>query len=512
MASISTVRYPPAPTDVAIYNPCRGFYSEWDFNATNPSLPTTSDYAKMKSRGNSVILFVLYMEGYTEKPIADTVLATLSSTLATIRAEGMKCVLRVAYSRSENVKEKDASKEWTMRHIDQLRPIIVPNLDVICLLQAGFIGVWGEWYYSKHYGRGDKTNTSQWQDRADILSYLLTNIPNIPILIRVVEYKRKFLNRPKSLAGSPSVTGANAFTDTHEARLGYHNDAFLSDEFDMGTWDNDKEYSCMVAESNWVPMMGETNAPISKERYGVENAMRRLEMEHWSLVNDAYHPEVLKEWRKGGGWDMIRNRLGYRFVLLEADFWNGPIVPDGGMVPGNIYTVGGWNRLFLANEGWARPFEMYRVEVLLVPTSVIASQGAITGTAMGYWACTSIDIRHWGPTATITVPPLALFIPNPSPETVIPGQYEVFINICDAYQSVQSIPSYRVVFANADLRNGAWAKSRINRMNHVLDIEASKMPTGPPQQGGGMGAMEWVELRKIALRDDGKGEWAWSMV
>ena len=37
----------------------------------------------------------------------------------------------------------DATKEWMLRHIEQLSPIFSEYEDVIDVVQAGFIGVWG---------------------------------------------------------------------------------------------------------------------------------------------------------------------------------------------------------------------------------------------------------------------------------------------------------------------------------------------------------------------------------
>ena len=38
----------------------------------------------------------------------------------------------------------DATKEWMLKHIAQLKPIFTEYEDVIDVVQAGFIGVWGE--------------------------------------------------------------------------------------------------------------------------------------------------------------------------------------------------------------------------------------------------------------------------------------------------------------------------------------------------------------------------------
>ena len=37
----------------------------------------------------------------------------------------------------------DATKEWMLKHIAQLKPIFTEFEDVIDVVQAGFIGVWG---------------------------------------------------------------------------------------------------------------------------------------------------------------------------------------------------------------------------------------------------------------------------------------------------------------------------------------------------------------------------------
>ena len=34
----------------------------------------------------------------------------------------------------------------------QLKPVLQKNEDVIFVLQAGFVGAWGEWYYTTHFG------------------------------------------------------------------------------------------------------------------------------------------------------------------------------------------------------------------------------------------------------------------------------------------------------------------------------------------------------------------------
>ena len=55
----------------------------------------------------------------------------------------VKCVLLMVFPQDGEAPYGDATKEWMLRHIEQLRPIFSEFEDVIDVVQAGFIGVWG---------------------------------------------------------------------------------------------------------------------------------------------------------------------------------------------------------------------------------------------------------------------------------------------------------------------------------------------------------------------------------
>ena len=46
----------------------------------------------------------------------------------------------------------DAPKNIVLNHIAQLKPLLQDNADVIACMQMGFIGTWGENYYSDYFG------------------------------------------------------------------------------------------------------------------------------------------------------------------------------------------------------------------------------------------------------------------------------------------------------------------------------------------------------------------------
>ena len=45
----------------------------------------------------------------------------------------------------------DAPLDIVLTHIEQLTPIFQDNADVISVVQAGFVGLWGEGYYTDHF-------------------------------------------------------------------------------------------------------------------------------------------------------------------------------------------------------------------------------------------------------------------------------------------------------------------------------------------------------------------------
>jgi len=64
-------------------------------------------------------------------------------------------VLRFAYEKSNRGVDYGPTLEWILRHVDQLAPVIRDNADVIYVMQAGFVGAWGEWHSATHVKQDD---------------------------------------------------------------------------------------------------------------------------------------------------------------------------------------------------------------------------------------------------------------------------------------------------------------------------------------------------------------------
>ncbi|KAE9546016.1 hypothetical protein FO519_010772, partial [Halicephalobus sp. NKZ332] len=173
----------------------------------------------------------------------------------TIRNAGIKCVIRFAYSVSTTVGQRDASKAQIISHIKQLEPLFLKNVDIIVSVQAGFIGTWGEWYYTDYFGM--PPSTSDYANRKEVLDTLLSAVP----VSRMVHLRTPLLKQ-KMTGTTQAITQSQAYDGSDRARLAHHNDCFLASATDEGTYTNiSVEYPYLHNETKYVAIGGETCAP-----------------------------------------------------------------------------------------------------------------------------------------------------------------------------------------------------------------------------------------------------------
>ena len=72
----------------------------------------------------------------------------------------------------------DAPRDLIVSHLAQLKPILQANADIIATVQVGFIGAWGEWYYTDYFGDQGSVSASQWDDRRAVVEALLSSLPS----------------------------------------------------------------------------------------------------------------------------------------------------------------------------------------------------------------------------------------------------------------------------------------------------------------------------------------------
>jgi hypothetical protein len=260
-----------APTTTATYtadltgvftNPERGFHNRYEIvndpavndyaSNTIPGFnPDMLDrtFARAHASGNTLIHSYLHLDKYQTSDLPPALLSNLGTGLAAIRAQGMKLVLRVAYVWDGYSAVTEPQME---RHIDQLAPVIAANADVILHLETGFFGAWGEWHSSPYTASSEE---SQAPVRYRLVKKLLSSTPaSLPVLIRYPIFNYEFAQRTTPPAGCPLPDNC-LMTTQDKDRLGFHDDCFLADTADIGTYDQNSWlgwFDVSVKKKQWV--------------------------------------------------------------------------------------------------------------------------------------------------------------------------------------------------------------------------------------------------------------------
>lgn len=423
-----SITYTPSTENFA--NPERGFYHHTgDCDKADFSQTTLQSYRT--SQGISLVMCVFYLAEYKNGPIAQTALDQLQQQINTVRAAGLKMVLRFAYTTS--TAGDDTAKDTILSHLDQLAPYLNSGKDVIAVVQAGLIGAWGEWYYTQNFGNAGTVTSTDWANRKAVTDKLLSVVPSTRMIqLRTPKFKR-------TMYSTTAVQPGNAFNGSALSRIGHHNDCFLASADDFGTYENTSvEYPYLQADTTYVPMGGET-CGSNPPRSSCPTATSELAQFHWSFINTDYEPTVLNSWSSGGCLADISKNLGYRF-RLESGTYPATASP-GGSLPVS-FTV--------HNDGYATPFNPRNLELVLRNTS----------TGSTYKLAMSSDPRRWTAGASTTVSQ-TLTLPTNLPA----GSYGLLLNLPDPLLSTR--PEYSIRLANQN----TWdATTGMNSLLHTLTV------------------------------------------
>lgn len=440
-----TVNYTPSANIIA--NPERGLqkYSitAGNYSTTNGAnnLPV-STLTNWKNSNDKVTIVYRYfmLDAFMNSDINAIYLNNIQNDFDNVRTAGLKIIARFAYSNSQGGGPQQPSKSQILAHIDQLSPILTANKDVIFSIQAGFIGTWGEWYYtnSSEFGSEGNISSAQWDNRKDVVDAMLASIPlEIPVQVRYVGVK-------ENLYGTSQLTEATAYQASPNARVGFYNDAFLNNFGDMGTYSTNQcenpvgtaAYNYLSNETKYLPMTGETNGlnPCqSGFRTTGDNALYEMELTNWSTINRDYHQDFWNQ-LSSAHYDEILRNLGYRFVLNSSTVTPNALDLD--------------LELNVTNIGFARPFKERDVFLILKNEDTNEITSFLIDT----------DIRTWESTITI----------NQSFEVGTPGTFELYLWMPDKDSSLSENSDYSIQLANADL----WdASTGFNNLQQRITLE-----------------------------------------
>ena len=110
-----------------------------------------SESAIYASDSVSLVQSYFYLTGFVGKDLSEDAFTTMDTYFNKLRELGKKAVLRFAYETAFMGRAGSGpTLEDVLRHMEQLKPFLAQNTDVIQVVQAGFIGAWGEWHSSFH--------------------------------------------------------------------------------------------------------------------------------------------------------------------------------------------------------------------------------------------------------------------------------------------------------------------------------------------------------------------------
>ncbi|MFT5183103.1 MAG: hypothetical protein ACI84C_000226 [Flavobacteriales bacterium] len=471
----SVVNYTPSTADFA--NPERGFYTQitgYTHNTQGWAAYQSIDQnylAALKADNQTLTLRLYYMPEFVDGPLSQQFLDLFIEDMAIMRANGFKTLLRFAYSVESldetNVDTLDAPLDIVLTHIAQLKPLLQVNKDVIAVLEAGFIGAYGEWATINNVVPDfiDVNGIRNMTSRKLVLDALLDALPiDRAVQIRTPYYKYAFFSwdgwsEDTEIFADPGdicpltelsmLNEADAYNGTDNYRVGQHNDCFLASATDFGTYCSGSidESAWLVNETRYIAMGGETcfpNSPRSDCSSIGGAADTELELYHWSYLNSGYHQDVLQSWEDDGCMDEISQKLGYRIQLNSGTFSD--VVTQG---------CGLDIELNLENMGYAAPYNPRIMEIVMVNST----------TQERFVAAIDEDPRRWFPTTEIDVVSISTLLGIPDDVPV--GNYDLYLHLPDPEPSLYGNPDYSIQLANS----GVWdSVTGFNDLNHTVQV------------------------------------------
>lgn len=457
-----------------LYNPGRGFRLETSVDVLeqkdHPVEGLVELSQKYASDSVSLAQNYFYLTYLLGKELTEENFETMQLYFDELQRLGKKTVLRFAYEK-DFVRRAPVGPtlEEALAHLDQLKPILEKNKDLILVLQAGVIGAWGEWHSSVH-----ELENSEEAKRA-ILQKLLEVAPrNRDVQVRLPEFKNLLKDQPELYA-----------------RLSFHDDFIVirPDQWDGDMHEGTANFNQIVKESPYLVVDGELPwgfwsvgaDPDSPSAGWIIDGMqvaRRLFLQHYTSLSIIHNykeqhsnrrfdendpPEYsMVVWKKSmitedslrkyqmpvsdsyfqkkdgtkverSTFDYIRDHLGYRIELLSLQ------LPEA-------LQVGQENplNLTLVNRGFATVFGEHPVCFVL-----INDRGEVREFV------TEADPVTWQPfqPGDSTCTPLvhSVDIPLQISGTVAPGSYRLGLWIPDGSDRLKYDARYAIRCANGDI-------------------------------------------------------------
>jgi hypothetical protein len=272
----------------------------------------------------SVVQAYCYLDGESDA-IPPALIRTLDRGFGRLRAAGVKALFRFAYDHcpADDRGEGNYTVARVLKHIAQLGPAMQRNADAVYVLQAGFVGCWGEWHSSRAW-REHRQLEGNSSDVARIVAAGLAHLipPDRKMMLRYPWDKccgrdsaggalRSTTSAAQGLEWG-TVDASTAHSAKAFARIGFDDDGFMCcgpSSGDGGTWDTSlygspkylaedgftvgRGWDYERVESPYLPMDGEMywneglNGTGTAQQGGVDGhaVAHRLFLHHYTTLS-----------------------------------------------------------------------------------------------------------------------------------------------------------------------------------------------------------------------------------
>ncbi len=441
-------------------NPERGFYRNY-YGA-----PDAAELNSYKANKTTLYRPIYNIRPFINSPFSVAFLNQLNDDAAAFRLVGAKIMPAFQYSDGTQT-PNDATTNVILSHLEQLRPYLNDNKDVVTLLPSGFVGDYGEFTVSDNNNISFVTNAPFISSGDPTLSDLNNGAGRFVVnqntrdivnkILDVLPKERAFTVRQpatkKQLVNTMApILAEEAYDQTPKSRLGHQNDSLLGNPLEGATFiysqeDNpvgrNIEESYYNQDANYVPYIAETEFFDNGVSGQCSSALQLIKNRHISTINETYNLNTLNIWKSQGCYNEIAKKLGYRFVLKSSE-----LLPE--VVQNNIFNL----KVNLKNDGYASPYNERKLEIILRNKS--------TGINYPFDVTSQSDPRTWNSQNNNINLDLNFNASVPI------GDYDILFNLPDPIASLKNKPDYSIQFSNQNL----WEPvTGYNKLNQTLTVK-----------------------------------------
>lgn len=312
-----------------IKNPEKGLTVHYEYKFEGGNIPSVSS---MSSSDGTLVFLHIYLKDFREtSTISSEAKTAIKNIFKKVKEANMKAVVRFSYTYSTGSWPIEPTKSRIKNHISTLSSILQEYSDYIVVFQCGFIGTWGEWYYTSqdefnwsYKGGSSNGYSGSFSAYKEVINAMLSALPGRQVAVRGPYYKRFFLHSDGRYESGDKLT---SFSSTNNGRIAFYNDAFMSDKYyDTGTfgaWTSDPQISTNKKmwdeQSPYLFCGGET-----ANKGGTKSEMKSISNYDPAYMIKKYHLSYLKKrtdsdlynyWKDNGKITEIKNVLGYRLWM-----------------------------------------------------------------------------------------------------------------------------------------------------------------------------------------------------